>query len=212
MFNKFLLILSGLLLFGVVVYLGIEASTKATFVIWFGLSSALLAPAGFTLITLAFRNNNDKLLQQLSKVPEISVLIEKAHTQEERIQALEIERASLEDAIKYETFRSILLEKKNTFEIEAEKLIINLDDVENKLSKLDIEIENTQNSEVIQNLRIKLRAREQNNIIINLFDKEIIINVEKIRRIPLVGEFTIAYLKLFQDINLFIDGLFKRSS
>ncbi len=212
MFNKFLLVLSGLLLFGVVAYLGLEASTKPTFVIWFGLSSALLAPAGFTLITLAFKNNNDKLLQQLSKVPEISVLIEKANTQEERIEALEIERASLEDAIKYETLRSVLIEKKNTFEMEAEKLIFNLNDVESKLSKLDIEIENTQNSEVIQNLRVKLRAREQNNIVVNLFDREIIIDVEKIRRIPLVGEFTIAYLRLFQDISSLVDGIFKKNS
>ncbi|MFY4765019.1 hypothetical protein ACOTVR_02115 [Aliarcobacter butzleri] len=85
MFFKIILILLGLLLFFIVIYLGILSSANSAYVIWFGLSSALLAPAGFTLITLAFRNNNDKLLQQLSKVPEISVLIEKAQTQEERI-------------------------------------------------------------------------------------------------------------------------------
>jgi hypothetical protein len=209
MFSKIILILLGLFSFFIVIYLGIQASTNSAYVIWFGLSSALLAPAGFTLITLAFRNNNDKLLQQLSKVPEISVLIEKAQTQEEKIKALELERQSLEDTIRYETLRSILVEKKSNFEIEAEKLLINLDNIEYKLSKLDIEIEKVEHPEIIQKLREKIRLREQNNIIINLFDRDIIINVEKIRLIPFIGEFAVAYLKLIQDVNIFVNRLFK---
>jgi len=209
MFSKIILILLGLFSFFIVIYLGIQASTNSAYVIWFGLSSALLAPAGFTLITLAFRNNNDKLLQQLSKVPEISVLIEKAQTQEEKIKALELERQSLEDAIRYETLRSILVEKKSNFEIEAKKLLINLDNIEDKLSKLDIEIEKAEHPEIIQKLREKIRLREQNNIIINLFDKDIIINVEKIRLIPFIGEFVVAYLKLIQDVNIFVNRIFK---
>ena len=209
MFSKIILIIFGLLSFFIVIYLGIQASTNSSYVVWFGLSSALLAPAGFTLITLAFRNNNDKLLQQLSKIPEISVLIEKAQTQEEKIKALELERQSLEDAIKYETLRSVLIEKKSNFELEAEKLLMNLDDIEDKLSKLDVEIENTEHPEIIQKLREKIRLREQNNIITNLFDRDIIINVEKIRIIPFIGEFAVAYLKLIQDINISINRLFK---
>ena len=210
MLYRILLIFFGLLSFTIVIFLGIEASTKSNYVIWFGLASALLAPAGFTLITFAFRNNNDKLLQQLSKVPEIKVLIEKAQTQEEKIKALELERASLEDTIKYETFRSILLEKKNTFELEAEKLIKNLEDVEDSLLKLDKNIAENINIETIQKLRIKLKEREQDTITIKLYDKDIIINVRKVRNIPFVGEFAIAYLKLVQDIFVFVDGIFKK--
>lgn len=209
MFSKIILILLGLLSFFIVLYLGIQASTDSAYVIWFGLSSALLAPAGFTLITLAFRNNNDKLLQQLSKVPEISVLIEKAQTQEEKIKALELERKSLEDAIKYETLRSVLIEKKNNYEVEAEKLLIHLDDIEHKLSKLDIEIENAEHPEIIKKLREKIRLKEQNNIVIKLFDVDIVINIEKIRATPFIGEFAVAYLKLLQDTNTFIERLFK---
>ncbi len=206
MFFKIILILLGLLSFFIVIYLGILSSSNSVYVIWFGLSSALLAPAGFTLITLAFRNDNDKLLRQLSKVPEISVLIEKAQTQEERIKALELERKSLEDAIKYETLRSVLIEKKNNYEIEAEKLLFQLDDIEHKLLKLDIEIEGTEYPEIVQKLREKIRLREQNNIVINLFDRDIVINIEKIRAIPFIGDFAVAYLKLIQDINI----LFKK--
>lgn len=209
MFSKIILILLGLLSFFIVIYLGIQASDNSFYVIWFGLSSALLAPAGFTLITLAFRNNNDKLLQQLSKVPEISVLIEKAQTQEEKIKALELERKSLEDAIKYETLRSVLIEKKNNYELEAEKILMQLDDIEHKLSKLDIEIERAEHPEIIQKLREKIRFREQNNIVINLFDRDIIINLEKIRATPFIGDFVVAYLKLLQDMNIFVERLFK---
>ncbi|MFW3346443.1 hypothetical protein ACN9K5_09405 [Aliarcobacter butzleri] len=210
MFFKIILILLGLLLFFIVIYLGILSSANSAYVIWFGLSSALLAPAGFTLITLAFRNNNDKLLQQLSKVPEISVLIEKAQTQEERIKALELERKSLEDAIKYETLRSILIEKKNNYEIEAEKLLFQLDDIEHELLKLDTEIEGIEYPEIVQKLREKIRLREQNNIVINLFDRDIVINIGKIRAIPFIGDFAVAYLKLIQDINIFAESLFKK--
>jgi hypothetical protein len=210
MFFKIILILLGLLSFFIVIYLGILSSSNSVYVIWFGLSSALLAPAGFTLITLAFRNNNDKLLQELSKVPEISVLIEKAQTQEERIKALELERKSLEDTIKYETLRSVLIEKKNNYEIEAEKLLFQLDDIEHKLLKLDIEIEGTEYPEIVQKLREKIRLREQNNIVINLFDRDIVINIGKIRAIPFFGDFAVAYLKLIQDINIFVESLFKK--
>jgi hypothetical protein len=210
MFFKIILILLGLLSFFIVIYLGILSSADSVYVIWFGLSSALLAPAGFTLITLAFRNNNDKLLQQLSKVPEISVLIEKAQTQEERIKALELERKNLENAIKYETLRSVLIEKKNNYEIEAEKLLFQLDDIEHKLLKLDIEIEGTEYPEIVQKLREKIRLREQNNIVINLFDRDIVINIGKIRAIPFIGDFAVAYLKLIQDINIFAENFFKK--
>ena len=210
MLYRILLIIFGLLSFFIVIFLGIEASSKSNYVIWFGLASALLAPAGFTLITLAFRNNNDKLLQQLSKVPEIKVLIEKAQTQEEKIKALELERASLEDTIKYETFRSILLEKKNTFELEAEKLIENLENIEDNLLKLDKDIAENINIEIIQKLRIKLKEQEQDTITIKLYDKDIAINVAKVRNIPFVGEFAIAYLKLVQDIFALLDRIFKK--
>lgn len=58
-------------------------------------------------------------------------------------------------------------------------------------------------------LREKIILREQNNIIIHLFDRDIIINVEKIRIIPFVGEFVVGYLKLIQDMNIFVNRLLK---
>ncbi|MFW3346665.1 hypothetical protein, partial [Aliarcobacter butzleri] len=87
---------------------------------------------------------------------------------------------SLEDAIKYETLRSILIEKKNNFEIEAEKLLFQLVDIEHELLKLDTEIEGIEYPVIVQKLREKISLREQNNIVINLFDSDIVINIGKI--------------------------------
>lgn len=86
---------------------------------------------------------------------------------------------------------------------------MHLDDIEHKLSKLDIEIKSAEHPEIIQKLREKIRLREQNNIVINLFDRDIVINIEKIRATPFIGEFAVAYLKLLQDTNTFIERLFK---
>ncbi|MDN5094977.1 hypothetical protein ACOTVQ_09970 [Aliarcobacter butzleri] len=75
---------------------------------------------------------------------------------------------------------------------------------------MDTEIEGIEYPEIVQKLREKIRLREQNNIVINLFDRDIVINIGKIRAIPFIGDFAVAYLKLIQDINIFAESLFKK--
>lgn len=211
MLNKVLL---GILAFGclaLVIYLGVLSSENNAYVVWFGLASAILAPLGLTLFTIVFKKDNDKLLEELSKVSEIKELINEAKTQEDKIVALEKERESLEDAIKFEISRGVLIEKKKSLENQALELLKELDSIDGDLSKIDKDIVESIDKEIIDKLRERVKLREQEDLIkIVLFDKEIVIDVEKIRRIPYFGEFAIAYIKFYSDLSKLVDNLFKK--
>jgi len=71
MLKRIVIIFVGIALLGAVIYLGWLASSNASLVIWFGVASAILAPAGFALIGFALRAGENELLTNLSKVPEI---------------------------------------------------------------------------------------------------------------------------------------------
>jgi hypothetical protein len=66
----------------------------------FGLSSAVLAPGGIALISYAVTTRSRKALEELTRVPEIGKLVDKAKSQEEKIRILEEERDHLEEVAK----------------------------------------------------------------------------------------------------------------
>lgn len=71
------------------VFLGIRAAADTRYVIWFGLATALFAPAAFQLLALALAEPSARLLRQLSTVPQLEALIEQAESEQERVRLLE---------------------------------------------------------------------------------------------------------------------------
>ena len=80
MFRRLLAITVALGLLTGVVYLGFLSSRDSSFVVWFGIGSAVLAPLGFTLLGYGVRLGDRQVLLQLAQVPEIARLLNQAKT------------------------------------------------------------------------------------------------------------------------------------
>ena len=184
MLKRIAIILVGIALLGAVVYLGWLASRNATLVIWFGVSSAILAPAGFALIGFALREGENDLLMKLSKVPEIQQLIEKAQNQEEIIRALESERKHLEAVVKFEALRTTLIEQKNSLEADAVRILESMASVDDQLERMEADVEDHPDKEVIKKLRERIRSRQRGDIIIEVGSTSISFNTIKLQGLP----------------------------
>lgn len=68
-----------------VVKLGILSGTDSTFVVWFGIASAIAAPIGLSLLGYVFSRSDVDLIQRLAKVPQIEDLVAEAESQEEKV-------------------------------------------------------------------------------------------------------------------------------
>jgi hypothetical protein len=100
--KRILTLLIGLGLLGVVVYLGLIARSDQSYVVWFGIAAAILAPTGLAAIGYSLSAGNRQVLERFSKVPEIERLIGEAKSQEEKIRLLEQERARLIEIVELE--------------------------------------------------------------------------------------------------------------
>ncbi|AFY37488.1 hypothetical protein Lepto7376_1120 [[Leptolyngbya] sp. PCC 7376] len=77
----------------------------------FGISAAIVAPIGLTLLGYTISRDDSEMINNLSKVPEIEKLINQAKTEEEKIQVLEEERAKLTEIIRIEARRQATLDR-----------------------------------------------------------------------------------------------------
>lgn len=209
MIKRILLILIGALLLAIVIYLGWLASTTSSLVIWFGVASAILAPAGFALIGFALKSGENELLIKLSKVPEIQQLIEKAQTQEEKIKALEGERAHLEEVVKFEALRSTLLERKTSLERDGVLLLESLDSIEIQLEKIEVEVEASPDKDIIQKLRERIRLRQRGDIIMEFGSASIVVNTNRLQSLP-GGHIIIVYIKAISEVVNLLDRFNKK--
>lgn len=182
-----------------VVYLGWLASITPSLVIWFGVAAAILAPAGFAFIGVALRAGENELLKKLSKVPELQQLIEKAQNQEEKIKALETEREHLEEVVKFEALRSLLLERKSTLESEGVKLLEALDSIEEQLKTIEVEVESSPDRVIIEKLRERIRSRQRGDILIEFHSSSFAIHTDKVRGLP-GGDILIVYVRMFSEL------------
>ena len=101
----------GVILIGIVIFLGIKTEDGNIYIILFGLSSALVAPVGISALGYSIRKE-DKTLKKLAMVPEIDNLIERAETEQEKIKRLKREKNELLNYIRNDTKRIALVERK----------------------------------------------------------------------------------------------------
>lgn len=207
--KRIALVFIGLLLIAGVVYLGFLSISNSSLVVWFGIASAIAAPAGLAAIGSAFKPNNNELLERLSKVPEIEKLIVAAKTQEEKIRALEQEREKLTELVQFESLRQSLLTRKDSLEQDCVKSLESLDAVEDKLSQLDIRVNESGLSQQVQALRDRIQYQGRDYIPFYFAGQRHIFNVKKLRTNPF-GEVIVGYIVLFQELSRLIRRLFFR--
>jgi hypothetical protein len=161
-------IILGLFLIGVVVYLGFQANINTNFVIWFGLSSAILAPAGISLISYSFTLKDRTILKKLKSVSEVENLMKEAKSKKEKIKILEKERENLEETVRLETKRQVLLERKNLLENNAEEILSQLEKIDQEIERLNLDIESSTVNQQIQYLHKRLKKNREDLITFNI--------------------------------------------
>lgn len=179
--KKIIYIVTGLILIGVVIYLGIKTTEDTSLVVWFGLASAIIAPIGLAMIGYGFRTDELKLFQELSKVPEIGNLIEKAKTQEEQIALLEQERKRLSQIIQVEARRQTLLSTKENLENDIDKVVKAYNATTEELKLIDHQIEESPAVKEMKKIQNRINERSRGKIIVlKLWNKEFVIPERKI--------------------------------
>ncbi len=164
-----------------VIYLGIKTTEDTSLVVWFGLASAIIAPIGLAMIGYGFRTDELKLFQELSKVPEIGNLIEKAKTQEEQIALLEQERKRLSQIIQVEARRQTLLSTKENLENDIDKVVKAYNATTEELKLIDHQIEESPAVKEMKKIQNRINERSRGKIIVlKLWNKEFVIPERKI--------------------------------
>jgi Rad3-related DNA helicase len=150
------------------IYLGIRSGADNRFVIWFGIASATVAPVGLALFGYAISQSDSELIQRLARVPEIERLIDQARTQEEKLRVLEAERARLAEIVKFESRRQATLDRIDSLERGAVRIVTELDSLDQELKILEEQIGESAASEEIRRLRERVKAREDGDVILRM--------------------------------------------
>ena len=125
----------GVILIGIVIFLGIKTEDGNIYIILFGLSSALVAPVGISALGYSIRKE-DKTLKKLAMVPEIDNLIERAETEQEKIKRLKREKNELLNYIRNDTKRIALVERKKILESDIRRLWEEYEKVNSELAEI----------------------------------------------------------------------------
>jgi len=183
------------------VYLGIQSGKDNRFVIWFGIASATVAPVGLGLFTYAFRRSDSEIIQQLAKVPELERLIQQAKTQEENIQVLEAERSRLAEIVKIESRRQAALDRINSLEGDAVRILTELENLDRELILIDEQVGESAISEEIRRLRERIKAREDGDVILRIGSRVYRIDRDIIKALPFgLGNPLIAYFRIAENL------------
>lgn len=200
--KKFFFFIIGIVLIAVVIYLGIRTSQDTTFVVWFGLASAILAPIAFALIGHGFRADELQFFQELAKVPKIDNLIKEAKTQEEKIALLEQERNNLNEIIQVEARRQTLLSSIDNIQHEITRVLKHYNAVIDELTRIDIKIEESPAVQEMKLIQKRIEERRRGKIIILKFRKREFIIHEKRFSNNLINEFLLIVLKILEDMQI----------
>lgn len=128
----------GVILIGIVIFLGIKTEDGNVYILLFGLSSALVAPVGISALGYSIRKE-DKTLKKLAMVPEIDNLIERAETEQEKIKRLKREKNELLNYIRNDTKRIALVERKKILESDIRRLYEEYEKVNSELAEIEEE-------------------------------------------------------------------------
>ena len=183
------------------VYLGIRSGEDSKFVVWFGIASATAAPIGLALFGYAISSSDGELIQRLAKVPEIEKLVEQAKTQEDKLRVLEAERTRLAEIVRFESRRQTALDRIDSLEHDAVRILGELDCLEDELILLDEQIGESAASDEIRRLRERVKAKEDGDVILRIGRRMYRIDRDIIKALPFgLGNPLLAYFRIAENL------------
>ena len=182
-------------LLAVCVYLGVRAAADATFVIWFGLATAIFAPGAFQLLAVGLSLKQEGLLRRLAAVPEINDLARKAETMQETVERLRIERAQLVELVAIEARREAVANRQEYVLDELSRLAAELRLADQEAESLEIPVLDGPVRTEIEALRQRLEARRKGDFVISFRGSDYVISRSLLRATPF-GGFPLAVAEL----------------
>jgi len=195
--KKLIAILFAISLLAGTIYLGIRSGEDSKFVVWFGIASAIAAPVGLALLGYAIGSSDGELIQRLAKVPEIEKLVEQAKTQEDKLRVLEAERARLAEIVRFESRRQSTLDRIDSLEHDAVRILGELNCLDEELKILDEQVGESAASEEIRRLRERVKARGDGDMILRIGTRVYRIDRDIIEALPFgLGNPLLAYFRI----------------
>lgn len=202
--KRILPITLGVAVLALVALIGFYAKKNPEYGFWFGIGAAVVAPLGVFLIGAGLSSKDRQVLEKLSKVPEIASLIEKAKNHEIQISELESEKNKLQEEkvrllelIEQEARRESLLTHRNELLRTAGRTLNDLDSIDTELRLFSESVQVTVESEALNNLRKKLEARREGDVVIPLRSVSLILRREWFLKIPFIGQYFYDILRLY---------------
>lgn len=200
--KRFLLVVLGLVLLGIVIYLGLRATSEPAFVVWFGLAAAIFIPGSIAAIRYAFTAKERKMLQELARVPVIDKQIRRSKNLEEQIRQLEEEKVQIAEVTRLESRRQTLLERKKSLEEDGSRILYDLQAIDLEIRDLDVYIQSSPATQQVKELYERLQARRRGDVVIRWgsryyrVDRDLILGL-----FPLgTGRLVLAYFRLLEEM------------
>lgn len=197
----------GIFLIGATILLGIHSGKDSRFVVWFGLASAIAAPLGLAQLASIFNRWDSEIITRLAKVPEIEKLMNEARTQEEKIQLLEEERLRLADIVRFESRRQAILDCIDSLERDATRILDELAFLDREVVIFDENVGKSPASSEIRQLRERVKARNDGDVIIRLGARSYRIDRDIVKALPFgLGNSILAYFRIAESLGSRIFG------
>jgi vacuolar-type H+-ATPase subunit I/STV1 len=193
---KILSFFTGLLLISAIVCSGYYTVHHNSFVIWFGVITALLTPFAMEAILYPFKSGDKKMLQNLAKVSEINKLIKKAEDKETKVRQLETQLRQLDQLIAYESKRRTLEAEKAIYLFQAQNALKGLDKVQGEIAALTSEKQ--QLPEELVALQKQLERGGPNDIELLIGTKTFVLRQKDFDGISIYGTFVFELFRLIQ--------------
>ncbi|MCD8441937.1 hypothetical protein LNI88_04940 [Tenacibaculum dicentrarchi] len=164
--SVFIPIVLGLGMLGVSIWLFFLAKDDNTYLLLFGLGTAILVPISLSLISYGInfsKRKTDKKLSELSKISDIKSLLDETKTTEEQLEILKIEYQNLEKNLRYNSEKISLELRRNDLEQKAREILT-------ELNILNEELEIVENNLVDYKMPIEIQLLRE-----RVFEKEIAI-------------------------------------
>jgi len=145
----------------------------------------------------AIGSSDGELIQRLAKVPEIEKLVEQAKTQEDKLRVLEAERARLAEIVRFESRRQSTLDRIDSLEHDAVRILGELNCLDEELKILDEQVGESAASEEIRRLRERVKARGDGDMILRIGTRVYRIDRDIIEALPFgLGNPLLAYFRI----------------
>lgn len=151
MFSSVVRGVGGVVLVGLVVWLGLETAEphpKPLIVAGFGIAAALLGPTAISLLGGAFTSKRDEAMKRFAEAGEVEQKIAQAKTTEEKLRALQEERRRIDAVVRLEARRAVTRDRRGTLNSQvsqlteqADKLLAELEALKREESLLSEEID-----------------------------------------------------------------------